>query len=70
MYLKYIYFMPSILQIHLHMYVLNKNTLQKYPYLIIYLMHFNYAEVVQLKTCCISDCMLKWNYYKYTPGAL
>ncbi len=29
MYLKYIYFMLSILQIHLHIYV-NKNTLQLY----------------------------------------
>ncbi len=28
MYLKYIYFMLRILQIHLHTYVLNKNTLQ------------------------------------------
>ncbi len=27
MYLKYIYFVLSILQIHLHIYVLNKNTL-------------------------------------------
>ncbi len=30
MYLKYIYFMLSILQIHLHIYVLIKNTLQLY----------------------------------------
>ncbi len=32
MYLKYIYFMLSILQIHVHtcIYVLNKNTLQLY----------------------------------------
>ncbi len=28
MYLKYIYFMLSIIQIYLHIYVLNKNTLQ------------------------------------------
>ncbi len=59
MYLKYIYFMPSILQIHLSIYVLNKNTLQLYFWytdlvylsakleqLIMYLMHFNCAEVV------------------------
>ncbi len=32
MYLKYIYFMLSILQIHLHIYVLNKNTLQLFFY--------------------------------------
>ncbi len=30
MYLKSIHFMLSILKIHLHMYVLNKNTLQLY----------------------------------------
>ncbi len=29
-YLKYIYFALSILQIHVHIYVLNKNTLQLY----------------------------------------
>ncbi len=62
MYLKYIYFMHtrSILQINLHIYVLNKNTLQLYFWcpklvylnsakleqLILYLMHFNCAEVV------------------------
>ncbi len=58
--LKYIYFVLSILQIHLHIYVLNKSTLQlffwytklvylksvKLEQLILYLMHFNYAEVV------------------------
>ncbi len=59
--LKYIYFMPSILQkIHLHIYALNKNTLQLYFYytkwvylksskleqLILNLMHFNSVEVV------------------------
>ncbi len=61
MYLKYIYFMLSILQIHLHIYVLNKNTLlplyfwytklvylksAKLEQLILYLIHFNCAEVV------------------------
>ncbi len=57
MYLKYIYFMLSILQMHLHMYVLNTNTLQLYFYytklvylksdkLTLHLMHFNYMEVV------------------------
>ncbi len=59
MYLKYIYFMLSILQIHLHIYVINKNTLQlylwytklvclksaKFEQLILYLMHFNCEEV-------------------------
>ncbi len=30
MYLKYIYFVLSMLQIHLHIYVHNKNTLQLY----------------------------------------
>ncbi len=60
MYLKYIYFMLSILRTHLHIYVLNKNTLQLYFWynklvylkaakleqLIVCLMHFNCAEVV------------------------
>ncbi len=60
MYLKYIYFMLSTLQMHLHIYVLNKNTLQLYFWytklvylkfaklekLILYLMHFNCVEVV------------------------
>ncbi len=41
MYLKYIYFMPSILQIHLHIYVLNKNTLQLY---------FWYTKLLYLKS--------------------
>ncbi len=61
MYLKYIYFMLSILQIHWHIYVPNINTLQLYFYytktgvlksvklkqLILYLMHFNCVEVVK-----------------------
>ncbi len=34
MYLKYIYFMLSILQIHLYIYVLNKNTLQLYCWIL------------------------------------
>ncbi len=60
MLLKYIYFMLSILQIHLHIYVRNKNTLQLYCWytklvylksakleqLILCLMHFNCVEVV------------------------
>ncbi len=57
MYFKYIYFMLSILQTHLHISVLNKNTLQLYFWytklvkleqLILYVTHFNCAEV-QLK---------------------
>ncbi len=59
-YLKYIYFMLSILKIHLQMYVLNKNTLQLhftklvflksaiFEQIILYLMDFNCANV-QLK---------------------
>ncbi len=60
MYLKYFYFVLSILEIHLHIYVLNKNTLQLYFWytklvylksaklkqLILWLMHFNCAEAV------------------------
>ncbi len=60
MLLKYIYCMLSILQIHLHNYVLNKNTLQLYYWytkllylksakleqLMLCLMHFNCVEVV------------------------
>ncbi len=53
LYLKYIYFMLSILKIHLQMYVLNKNTLQlhftklvflnsaKFEQIILHLMDFN-----------------------------
>ncbi len=63
-YLKYIYFMLRLLQIHLYIYILNKNTLQLYfqyaklvflkfaklEQLILCLMHFNSAKVeVQLK---------------------
>ncbi len=55
MYLEYIYFMLSVLEIHLHIYVLNKNTLKLYfnctkksklEELILYLMRFNCVEVV------------------------
>ncbi len=58
MYLKYIYFMLSILYINVHIYVLNKNILQLYFWytklvksakleqLTLYLIHFNFAEVV------------------------
>ncbi len=60
MYWKYIYFMPSTLQMNWHIYVLNKNTLQLYFWytklvylksakleqLILYLMHFNCVKVV------------------------
>ncbi len=64
MYLKNTYFMPSVLQMHLHISVLNKNTLQLYFWynnllvylksakseqLILYFMHFNGVEV-QLKS--------------------
>ncbi len=59
-YLKYIYFVQSVLQMQLCIYVLNKNTLQLYflytklsyikfaklEQLILCLMHFNCAEVV------------------------
>ncbi len=41
MYLKYIYFMLSILQIHLHIYLLNINTLRLY---------FYYTNLVYLKS--------------------
>ncbi len=57
-YLKYIFFVLSILQIYLYIYVLNKNSLQFYFWytklvylksakleLILYLMHFNCKEV-------------------------
>ncbi len=60
MYLKYIYFMLSILQIHLHIYLLNKISLHlcfyytklaylksaKLEQLILCLINFNCAEVV------------------------
>ncbi len=64
MYLKNTYFMPSVLQMHLHISVLNKNTLQLYFWynnllvylksakleqLILYFIHFNGVEV-QLKS--------------------
>ncbi len=70
--LKYIYFMHTgiILQIHLHIYVLNKNTLQLYcccpkrvylksaklEQLILCLMHFNCAEVKLKIYWSICDC--------------
>ncbi len=41
MYVKYIYFMQSILQIRVRIYVLNKNTLQLY---------FWYTKLVYLKS--------------------
>ncbi len=69
MYLKSINFMLSILKINLHMYVLNKNTLQLYFWyikrlyvksakleqLILYLMQFNIHLItyLQLKTSII-----------------
>ncbi len=85
MYLKYIYFMLSIQQIHLHIYVLNTNTLQfwftklvylnsaKLEQLILYLMHFNCAEVVMKSNWRYTEVyliVLKWNYCKYTLGTL
>ncbi len=62
MYLKSINFMLSILKLHLHMYVLNKNTLQlyfwyikrlyvksaKFEQLIFYLMQFNIHLITYL----------------------
>ncbi len=78
MYFKYIYFMLSILQTHLHISVLNKNTLQLYFWytklvkleqLILYVTHFNCAEV-QLKIYwSIFDCTkveLLQVYFRYT----
>ncbi len=47
MYLKYVYFMLIILQIHLHIYVLNKNTLQLY-FWCINLVYFKFAKLEQL----------------------
>ncbi len=49
MYLKYIYFMLCILQIHLYIYVLNKNTLQLY---------FWYAKQVYLKFAKLEQLIL------------
>ncbi len=47
MHLKYIYFMLSILQIHLDIYVLNKNTPQLY-FWHINLLNFKSAKLEQL----------------------
>ncbi len=52
-YLKYIYFVPSILQIHLNIYVLNKNTLQLY---------FWYAKLVYLKSVKLEQLILCLTY--------
>ncbi len=49
MYLKYIYFMPSILQIHLHSYELYKNTLQLY---------FWYTKLVYIKSAKLEQLIL------------
>ncbi len=49
MYLKYIYFMPSILQIHLYIYVLNKNILQLY---------YKYTKLVWLKSAKLEQLIL------------
>ncbi len=49
MYLKNIYFMLSILQIHLHIYVLNKNALQLY---------FYYTKLVYLKSAKLEQLIL------------
>ncbi len=77
-YLKYIYFLLSIVQIHLHIHVLNKictfGILNWYTcglkQLILYLTHINCAEVqlkIYLKVYLI---VLKRNYSKYTSGSL
>ncbi len=72
MYFNYIYFMLSILQIHLNMYVLIKSTMQLYFYytklvylksakleqLISYLMHFNCVEVVLKSSWRYTDVYL------------
>ncbi len=73
--------MLSILQIHLHAYVLNKNTQKldtklvyfksaKLEQLILCLIHFNWAEVVLKWYTEVYLIVLKWNYYKYTSGTL
>ncbi len=75
MYLKYIYFVQSILQIHLYIYVHNKNTLQLYIWntklvklksakleqLMLYLRHFNSAEVQLNIYWSIFDCAKVYN---------
>ncbi len=80
MYLKYIYFVLSILQIHLHIYMLNKNALQLYFWYTI-LVYFKSAKLEQLVLCLMQiNCVevqlylivlkWEWNYCKYTPGTL
>ncbi len=49
MYLKNIYFLLSILQIHLHIYVFNKNALQLY---------FYYTKLVYLKSAKLEQLIL------------
>ncbi len=49
MFLKCIYLMISILQIHFHIYVLNKNTMQLY---------FWYIELVYLKSDKLEQLIL------------
>ncbi len=53
MYLKYVYFMLSILQIHLNIYVLN-NTLQ---------MYFWYTKLVYIKSAKLEQLILCLMYF-------
>ncbi len=52
MYLKYIYFMLSILQIYWHIYVLDKNTLKLY---------FWYTKLLYLKSAKLEQLILHFN---------
>ncbi len=53
-YLKYIYLMWRILQIHLHIYVLNKNTLQLY----VWCTKQGYLKPAKLKQNNFAQCIL------------
>ncbi len=80
MYLKYIYIMLSILQMHLHIYVLYRNTLQLYltgllksaklERLILCLIHFNWADVVLKWYTEVYLIVLSGTIAKYTSGTL
>ncbi len=78
------YLMLSILQIHLHIIYLIKIPcnwytkleflkFSKLEQLILYLIHFNCAEVVLKSNQRYTEVyliLLKWNYCKYTSGTL
>ncbi len=86
MYLKYIYFMLSMLQIHFYIYVLNKmswnctfsalNSILNVCYIrttnfvLNTLEFYGSSAEVQLKIYLVYLIVLKWNYCKYTPGTL